>query len=383
MDGGGAAAYVSRQIQSANPGSISMSIAGQVSAAPATAREASGDGVVAIRIWLWSVAVLVLAMVVVGGATRLTESGLSITQWNPISGVLPPMSDAAWQAEFDGYKQIPQYSQMFPNMSLGEFKFIFFWEWSHRLLGRLIGAVFALPLAWFWLRGRLSRAMKWQFTAVLALGGLQGFVGWWMVKSGLADRVEVAPERLAPHLLLASITFVAVVWLATGLREKPIEQATSRQRFTSRLLVWLTLVQLGLGALVAGLRAGLTYNTWPLMDGRFIPPADHLANLQPLWRNLFENVTTVQFDHRMVAYGLLALAIWHAFAIGRARGDAVKRRAVTLAAMIVVQAGLGITTLLMVLPEGRIPLGPALAHQAFALMVLGMATVHARRLGQR
>ncbi len=359
-----------------------MTIVGDIAAAP-VARLPVAPSLAPVRAWLWATAALVFLMVVVGGATRLTESGLSITEWKLVAGVLPPLSDASWQAEFDAYKQIPQYSQLFPTMSLSDFKFIFYWEWSHRLLGRLIGVVFALPLAWFWLRGYLTNRMKWQFSALLALGGLQGAVGWWMVKSGLAGRVEVAPERLATHLLLASITFAALVWLAVGLRPKPREAATSGQRRIVKVLLGLTLVQIGLGALVAGLRAGLTYNTWPLMDGRLVPPMAHLTALDPLWRNLFENVTAVQFDHRMAAYVLLGLAIWHAVAVSGSTTTSVRGRARALAGLIVVQAGLGIATLLMVLPEGRIPLAPALLHQAVAMAVLAMATIHARRLAQR
>ena len=358
-----------------------MSIAADI--APAQASSSSGSGsLVWVQAWLWLSAFLVFVMVVVGGATRLTESGLSITEWKLVTGVLPPLSDAAWQAEFDAYKQIPQYTQLFPTMSLTEFKYIFFWEWSHRLLGRLIGVVFAVPLVWFWVRGMLTTRMKWQYTGVLALGGLQGAVGWWMVKSGMAGRIEVAPDRLASHLLLASITFGALVWLAAGLRDKPREEGPGRVRTAAMLILGLTLVQIGLGALVAGLRAGLTYNTWPLMDGRFIPPAEHLVRLDPLWLNLLENVTTVQFDHRMAAYLLFAVALWHMVDVWRSTVGIVRIRSAVLAGRVAAQAALGITTLLLVLPEGRIPLLPALLHQAFAMAVLGKAVVHARRLAQ-
>ncbi|NDA46364.1 MAG: heme A synthase, partial [Alphaproteobacteria bacterium] len=173
---------------------------------PHSLSEVSGarDPLTAVRIWLWSVAGLVFLMVLVGGATRLTESGLSITEWKLVTGILPPLTEADWLREFEAYKQIPQYSQLFPDMDLARFKFIFFWEWGHRLLGRVIGLAFALPLVWFWLKGVLNRPLAYRLLAVLALGGLQGAVGWWMVKSGLSGRVEVAPERLATHLLLAS-----------------------------------------------------------------------------------------------------------------------------------------------------------------------------------
>ncbi len=358
-----------------------MSLAGLASPSAAAQNSRIARDMRPIRIWLWSVAALVFLMVVVGGATRLTESGLSITEWKLVTGILPPLSEAAWLAEFEAYKRIPQYSELFPTMSLSEFKFIFFWEWGHRLLGRLIGVAFAGPYVWFWARGYLTTRMKWQFGAVLALGGLQGAVGWWMVTSGLAGRVEVAPERLAVHLLLASITFTALVWLAVGLRPKAAEAAPGRLRVMSKALVGLTLFQIGLGGLVAGSRAGLTYNTWPLMDGRFIPPSEHLFDMEPLWLNFLENITTIQFDHRIGAYVLLALAIWHWIDARRtAPGSAAYRRAATVAGLVIVQAGLGIATLL--LAEGKIPLWPALLHQAVAMFVLGMAVVHARRLSE-
>lgn len=331
----------------------------------------------AVVVWLWIVAALVFAMVVVGGATRLTESGLSITEWKPITGVLPPLSDAAWQAEFEKYKQIPQYRELFPTMDLAGFKTIFFWEWGHRLLGRLIGLVFALPLAWFWLRGALTPRLKPQLLGLLALGALQGAVGWWMVASGLVHRVEVAQERLAIHLLLASLTFAWLVWLATGLRlGETARAAPLRLRLLGGALVLVTLIQIGLGGLVAGLRAGLSYNTWPLMDGRFIPPWEHLAKLSPWWSNLLDNVTTVQFQHRMVGYALLALALVNALAAfrpGRHRADF--RRAMTILLLVVGQVALGVVTLLT-----HVQIHAALAHQAFAMIVLGMTVANRRML---
>jgi cytochrome c oxidase assembly protein subunit 15 len=349
-----------------------LSPAGLSMAAPAVTRAASAG----VRAWLWSIAALVFLMVVVGGATRLTESGLSITEWKPITGILPPLSQAAWLAEFEKYKQIPQYAQLFPSMELGQFKTIFFWEWSHRLLGRLIGLVFALPLLVFWWRGALRGRLGLQLVGVLALGGLQGVVGWWMVKSGLADRVEVAPERLATHLLLASLTFVAVIWIAVGLKPAPAERAAAAPRRAGLVLLGLVLLQIALGALVAGGRAGLVYNSWPLMDGHFVPPVEHLTSLSPLWLNLLENVTTVQFDHRMVAYAVLLFAAWHALeAIRLAPGTGLSRRALALLALVGCQAVIGVMTLVM-----SVPIWAGLLHQAFAMIVLAMATVHARLL---
>ena len=333
----------------------------------------------AVLVWLWIVAALVFAMVIVGGATRLTQSGLSITEWKPVTGALPPLSAEAWLAEFEKYKQIPQYRELFPTMDLAGFKYIYFWEWGHRLLGRLIGVVFALPLAWFWLRGQLTLRLKPQLLGLLALGGLQGAVGWWMVASGLVNRVEVAQERLAIHLLLASLTFAWLVWIAVGLRAEGREQAVSRgQRALASLLILVTLAQIGLGGLVAGLRAGLSYNTWPLMDGRFIPPWEHLAKLAPGWANLLDNVTTVQFQHRMIAYLLLALALVHFVAAFRAaRGSPACKRALGLFALTLAQVGLGIAALLT-----HVQIHTALSHQAVAMLVLGMA-VAGRRLLRR
>jgi cytochrome c oxidase assembly protein subunit 15 len=223
----------------------------------------------------------------------------------------------------------------------------------------------------------LPGSLKLKLVAVLGLGALQGVVGWWMVASGLVDRVEVAPERLAIHLLLASVTFVALVWLAVGLRPAAREEAAvTALRAQGSWLLGLVLAQIGLGALVAGSRAGLTYNTWPLMDGRFVPPLDHLAKLDPAWKNLFENITTVQFDHRMVAYALAALVAFHLWtALRGAPGTSAAARAKALFGLVLVQIAIGITTLLLV-----VPIWAGLLHQAFAMVVLAMATVHRRRL---
>ena len=333
------------------------------------------DPLAPVRLWLWSVAGLIFAMVVVGGATRLTESGLSITEWKPISGVIPPLSEAAWLAEFEKYKQIPQYAQLFPTMTLSEFQTIFFWEWGHRVLGRVIGLAVALPLAWFWLRGALTRGLKWRLSGILALGGLQGAVGWWMVRSGLSQRVEVAPERLAVHLLLASITFAAIVWIAVGLKPAVAETAQGLRGWALGLLA-LVLTQIGLGALVAGSRAGLTYNDWPFMAGHLVPPMEHLARLDPWWLNILENITLIQFQHRLVAYLLIALALWHMISARRkAPGSSAARRATALAGLVTTQAVIGIVTLMLV-----VPVWAGLLHQAFAMVVLAMAAVHARRL---
>ncbi len=335
----------------------------------------------AVAIWLWTLAALVFLMVIVGGATRLTESGLSITEWKPLTGIIPPLNQAQWLAEFDNYKKIPQYSELFPAMDLQGFKFIFFMEWGHRLLGRLIGAVMALPLIFFWAKGLLPPGFKPKLLGILALGGLQGFVGWWMVKSGLADRVEVAQERLAIHLLLAAMTFAALVWVAGSLRRGATEIAAAKLRglrWFAAATVLLVLLQIALGALVAGLRAGRAFNTWPLIDGYFWPPLNKLTVLAPPWRNFLDNILAVQFQHRMAAYTLLALTLVQAFYTSRvaAKSRALKR-ACAVAGLAAAQVAIGIATLVLV-----VPLWAGLLHQAFAMIVLGMAVAHAQALSQ-
>jgi cytochrome c oxidase assembly protein subunit 15 len=325
-----------------------------------------------IRLWLWAVAALVIALVLVGGATRLTESGLSIVEWRPVTGVLPPVSDAGWQAEFQKYQAIPQYTQRIAGMSLAAFKTIYWWEWTHRLLGRVVGAAFLLPFLFFLWRGWVAPGLRARLWFIFGLGALQGAVGWWMVASGLAERTEVSQYRLATHLLLACFIVVALVWTAQRLAPKP-EPVPGRIRATAIGLVTLTLLQIYLGGIVAGLRAGLIYNTWPLIDGRFVPEASRLWFDTPLWRNLFENTLTAQFDHRMVAYVLLGLALWHAADATAKRAAA--RSAIVLAVAVSVQAMLGVLTLI-----NQAPIALALLHQAAAIGVLTIAVVHAAGL---
>ncbi len=331
----------------------------------------------AVRVWLYAVAALVFLMVAVGGATRLTDSGLSITEWQPILGAIPPLSDADWQEVFDKYRQIPEYRLVNKGMSLDAFKAIFWWEWAHRFLGRFIGIAFSVPLAWFWMRGELSGRLGRTLLGVLALGGLQGFVGWYMVQSGLVDRVDVSHYRLALHLSLAVLIFGALLMIA--LRLAPQADGSdgraipSAQRTFAMVLLGLVLLQVVLGAFVAGLKAGLAYNTWPLMDGRVIPPA--ILALEPWYLNPLENIATVQFNHRMLAYALLIAALWHGVALARANIDArVKISAWVLLAAILGQAALGIWTLLSVV---ALPLG--IAHQAGAVVVFGVAVWHVHR----
>jgi len=329
-------------------------------------------------------------MVLVGGATRLTESGLSITEWRPVMGALPPLGASQWQAEFEKYQAIPQYRQLNFGMSLSQFKTIYWWEWTHRLLGRLIGAAFLLPFLWFLWRGAITASLGVRLALVFALGALQGAVGWWMVASGLAERVEVSQYRLATHLILACLIYVALIWTAQRLDAAPLSRVVLsayaaerrgrvRIRATAFGLLALVLAQIYLGALVAGLRAGYVYNTWPLIDGALVPEASRLFFDTPLWRNFFENTLTVQFDHRMLAYAIFACALVHAFDVaGTAGKGPALRGAVVLLAAVAAQAALGIYTLLL-----RAPLALALLHQAVAMVVLTAAIVHAAALAER
>ncbi len=329
----------------------------------------------AIRLWLVAVAALLVAMVLVGGATRLTESGLSIVEWQPVTGTLPPLSAEAWQTEFDKYRATPQYRDLNAGMSLDAFKVIYWWEWTHRLLGRVIGAAFLLPFLFFLWRGFIPPSLRTRLWTIFALGALQGAVGWWMVASGLVNRIEVSQYRLATHLVLACAIYAAIVWTLRGLTERPAAAVLTRLRASAAGLLALVLVQIYLGALVAGLRAGLVYNTWPLIDGAFVPSASDLFANVPAWRNLFENMLTVQFDHRMVAYALLICAVLHVIDAARSGSGPALAGALALAAAATIQATLGILTLVYVAP-----LALALAHQGMAIVVLTVAVVHAQRL---
>ena len=333
----------------------------------------------AVRLWLFAVAAMVAAMVLVGGATRLTESGLSITEWQPVMGALPPLSEAQWLTEFHRYQQIPQYHELNSGMSLDAFKTIFWWEWTHRLLGRLIGVVFLVPLLWFLWRGWIEPGLRARLWLIFGLGALQGAVGWWMVASGLVHRVEVSQYRLATHLVLACVIYIAILWTALRLGEEPRETPPARIRVVAVGLLILVLGQIYLGALVAGLRAGYVYNTWPLIDGGLIPDTSQLFLAKPLWRNFFENALTVQFDHRMLAYAIWLGAAWHAIdTLRTTRRGAAWRGALTLFVAVTLQAVLGIATLLWVVP---LPL--ALSHQATAIVVLTVAVVHAGQMTWR
>jgi cytochrome c oxidase assembly protein subunit 15 len=325
-----------------------------------------------VRAWLFALAGLVLLMVSVGGATRLTGSGLSITEWKPIVGTLPPLTDADWQEAFRKYQQIPQYEYTNKGMSLEAFKAIFWWEWTHRNLGRLIGIVFLLPFLFFLAAGYVSRRLGLTLAGIFALGGLQGVVGWYMVSSGLSDRLDVSQYRLALHLGLGVLILGALQWAALSLRadtreQRPGSRAPGRAAAGILLLVFL---QILLGALVAGLKAGHAYNTWPWMDGRLIPSG--LWAIDPWYLNLFENALTVQFNHRVAAYALLLAVLWRALALARAeRHSGAFRSAAALALAVVAQVGLGIFTLL-----SQVPPVLGIAHQALAAVLFALAVWH-------
>jgi cytochrome c oxidase assembly protein subunit 15 len=320
-----------------------------------------------VRGWLVVVALMIMAMVVVGGATRLTHSGLSITSWKPIHGVIPPLNTEQWQEEFSAYQQIPEYKELNQGMTLAGFQSIYWWEYAHRLLARAIGVVVLLPLIFFWATGRLEPALKPRVVVLFLLGALQGAVGWWMVSSGLAVRTDVSQYRLATHLTLACIILAYTWWTVRGLSTRTIASRASL-RAVALLIVAIAFVQIFLGGLVAGLDAGMSYNTWPLMDGTIVPKG--LFLMQPWWRNLFEAPATAQFDHRMGAYTLWIVVLLHAW---QCRTYPQARSAWLLAALVTAQAILGISTLL-----NMVPLPLALAHQFGAVVVLSVAVVHLR-----
>lgn len=327
-----------------------------------------------VRVWLVIVALMVALTALVGAATRLTGSGLSITEWAPIVGVVPPLNEVQWQEAFEKYKQIPQYAKNNKGMSLDQFRTIFWWEWSHRVLGRLIGVVFLVPFLFFLARGAIPSALRSRLVLLFLLGGVQGAIGWYMVRSGLVDRVDVSPYRLALHLGVALLILGLIVWtlLENGRDQVRAHLATLTvgDSWRAHVLLALVYLQILLGALVAGGKAGLTYNTWPLMDGWLWPGG--LFSLSPWWVNLFENSALVQFNHRIVGYVLAILSVVHAAAvIERSDDERVRRSAGALAVVLWVQAALGIWTLL-----AWVPVSLGVLHQAGALVVLVVAIWH-------
>jgi heme a synthase len=332
------------------------------------AHSASPDRSRPVAIWLFAMAALVLAMVVVGGATRLTGSGLSITEWKPVTGALPPLSAAAWADAFDKYRLSSQYRLINQGITLDQFKALFWWEWAHRLLGRTVGLVFAGPFIAFLLTRSFPRRLFGPCLGLFALGGLQGLVGWWMVKSGLEGRASVAPERLATHLGLALVLFCALVW--TGLEAwsgQARARRSDRWNRASGLFAGGVFLQCLMGALVAGNHAGLIDGDWPLMAGRVFPEDYWQGGVRATF---VHGLAAVQFDHRILAYALLVAAGALAFAAARSRRLPASIRLLVFAALadVCLQAALGIAALWL-----NVPLALALAHQLNAVLLLAIS----------
>ncbi len=333
-----------------------------------------------IRFWLFVCAGMVFVMVVLGGATRITESGLSMVEWQPLN-VFPPLTETEWQTEFEAYQQFPEFQKVNSWMTVNDFKNIFWLEYIHRLWGRLIGLVFALPFFWFLTKGRVHGRFAWTLSGLLLLGGAQGVLGWFMVASGLVDRPDVSQYRLAAHLVLAFAVYGLLIWVALGVdsdseTQEPSVQGdpvTVRLSLGAALAVLLVVVS---GAFVAGLNAGLIYNTFPLMDGRIV--SEGLYDMTPWYMNWFENIMTVQFNHRVLGILLACLISYVWWRIKQAdHSEKIKSIADGLMVMVFLQAGLGISTLLFV-----VPFALALAHQAGVLILFTLAVIVARLLHQ-
>ncbi|MGI9363706.1 MAG: COX15/CtaA family protein [Rhizobiaceae bacterium] len=327
----------------------------------------------AIRIWLYILSALIVIMVLVGGATRLTDSGLSITKWNLLIGFIPPLNAAHWQAEFLLYQTTDEFKIQNSSMTMDQFKVIYWWEWAHRFLGRLIGLTVLVPMIVFWKMGRLTPWLKKAALGLFVLVCLQGFIGWWMVKSGLVDRVDVSQIRLAIHLTTACIFLAATIWVARSVAPHTVAGDNAGFAQTGWLLL-LILLQIFIGGLVAGLDAGMAYNTWPDMNGEIIPQSLWAAT--PFWVNLTDNALTVQFFHRCIAYLLWFAVLAHAVVMLCDNPSSPHaRRALLLFVLVTVQALIGITTLLL-----QVPFSWALLHQLGAVVVLAFATAHWRAL---
>ena len=327
-----------------------------------------------VALWLLVCCFMVFATALLGAITRLTESGLSITDWAPVTGALPPLDRAGWNKAFVAYQQIPQYQLLHRGMTLGEFKGIYFWEWLHRFWDRLIGLVFALPLIWFWWRGKIDRRLGAKLCGILALGALQGFAGWYMVESGLATRTSVSPYRLALHLGMALLVYALMLWTALGLLEIRRTATSWCLRRHGWIALGLLAVTMTWGAFTAGLHAGETYNTWPLMEGQVLPSA--AFTILPKWLNAFENLALVQFIHRSLG-PLTALAIL--FWVWRLLQREDNRRwPLALGGMALLQVALGITTLL-----AHAEIAIATLHQAGAIILLTLLLVNLRQLKPR
>jgi cytochrome c oxidase assembly protein subunit 15 len=330
-----------------------------------------------VAAWLFICCALVFAMVVVGGVTRLTHSGLSIVEWQPIVGTLPPLSDAQWQQTFEKYQLTPEYQLVNKGMGLDEFKLIFWWEYWHRLLGRLIGVVFLVPFLWFLARRDIPPNHAVRYLGIFVLGGLQGLMGWYMVKSGLVDDPRVSQFRLTAHLGLALAIFWAMFWFALSLASpRPVVTVPKSLRNWAYGVAVLIFVMMLSGGFVAGIRAGFAYNTFPLMNGRFMPP--EIFSLDPLWRNFFWNMATVQFDHRIIGW-LIAFVVpvlWVKLRLPQEIPQRARWGGHLLLLLVFAQIALGIATLVNVVP---LPL--AAMHQAGAVLVFAAAinVAHALR----
>ena len=318
--------------------------------------------------WLFACCALVFAIVVVGGITRLTHSGLSIVEWQPVSGVIPPLDDAGWEAEFARYKTSPEYRLRNFDMTLAGFKRIFWWEYFHRLLGRFIGVVFFVPFVWFLVRGAIARPIAWRLAGIFALGAFQGALGWFMVKSGLVDDPRVSSIRLGAHLCTALLIYASMLWLALGLAFGMQRRSEPRTRGHAALLAVLVFAMIFTGALVAGIHAGYAYNTYPLMDGHWVPP--EILELHPAWKNFVYNMATVQFVHRVLAIVIALTAASLAWRVLRDGVSTVRDRgwAWALACAVALQLAAGISTLLL-----RVPIPLAALHQAGAVVVFTCA----------
>lgn len=316
--------------------------------------------------WLFCCALLVFCMIVLGGATRLTQSGLSIVEWKPVVGAIPPLSEADWQAEFELYKQFPEYQKVNSRMDLAGFKSIYWFEYLHRLLGRLIGLAFLLPLLLFWASGRIRPGLAPKLWGLFVLGGLQGLLGWYMVKSGLVDNPRVSHYRLTAHLGAAVLLYGCLLWVALGLRQPAPAYGSAPARLGKGLVGLLFLMILS-GGLVAGTRAGFAFNTFPLMGDSFAPTGIYSA--EPFWLSMFEDIATIQFNHRVFAYVLIVLiGVFAVTLLQRGLGRQVRNAVYCLLAALVLQVGLGIATLVL-----HVPVVIATAHQGGAVLLFSAA----------
>ncbi|MCP4272703.1 MAG: heme A synthase [Gammaproteobacteria bacterium] len=333
-----------------------------------------------VAAWLIFVAAVIFFMIILGGATRLTHSGLSMVDWNPIMGIVPPLNEEEWTQTFERYKEFPEYQKINQGMSLEEFKSIFYYEYYHRVLGRLIGLLFLVPFIFFWFRGAIRRSMLPQMVTMFILGGMQGLLGWYMVKSGLVKDPQVSQYRLTAHLLTAVMIYGYMLWVAFGLLKKPSSIAPSllarKLYHYSMAMIALIVFMITTGGFVAGTKAGYAYNTFPLMAGKFIP--DGMYTLEPFWLNWFENITAIQFNHRMIAYLLVLIIPFFSFAVRRL---AITSRSMIAAhlllAMLVIQISLGVATLLL-----NMPVAIAVLHQGGAIVLFTIALYISRDIKQ-